>query len=217
MKKIGIIGSGDVGRSLGKGFIKYGYQVMLGTGNPQKEKVQEWLKTQGSNASVGSFTDTAAFGDILVLAVTGRIAGEVVKQLNPIHTAGKTFIDATNPIAEKPPVNGVIPFFTDLNESLMEQLQKLAPNANFVKAFNSVGNAFMVDPAFPGGKPSMFICGNNEGAKQDVTAILTQFGWETEDMGMMESARAIEPLCILWCIPGMNKGQWTHAFKLLKM
>jgi predicted dinucleotide-binding enzyme len=114
-------------------------------------------------------------------------------------------------------VNGVIKFFTDLNESLLEKLQKNYPEINFVKAFNSVGNAFMVTPQFPGGKPTMFICGNDAAAKSAVQKILDQFGWETEDMGAMEAARAIEPLCMLWCIPGFTRNQWAHAFKLLKL
>lgn len=112
-------------------------------------------------------------------------------------------------------MNGVLRFFTDINNSLMEQLQLEFPHAKFVKAFNSVGNAFMVNPQFKGGKPTMFICGNDDAAKRTVTIILNQFGWETADMGKVESARAIEPLCMLWCIPGLLRNQWLHAFKLL--
>jgi hypothetical protein len=98
----------------------------------------------------------------------------------------------------------------------MEMLQKSAPEVNLVKAFSCVGNAFMVNPQFAGGKPSMFICGNNEKAKGIVRGVLTQFGWETEDMGGVEAARAIEPLCMLWCIPGLKHDQWNHAFKLIR-
>jgi predicted dinucleotide-binding enzyme len=97
----------------------------------------------------------------------------------------------------------------------MEELQSAFPDANFVKAFNSVGNVFMVNPKFES-KPTMFICGNNAGAKKEVIHILDLFGWETADMGAAEAARAIEPLCILWCIPGFLENKWTHAFKLLK-
>jgi predicted dinucleotide-binding enzyme len=98
----------------------------------------------------------------------------------------------------------------------MEQLQRQYPRTRFVKAFSSVSSARMVNPRFEGGKPSMFICGNDDDAKQVVTGILEQFGWETEDMGAVEAARAIEPLCMLYCILGFNRDQWTHAFKLLK-
>jgi 8-hydroxy-5-deazaflavin:NADPH oxidoreductase len=124
-------------------------------------------------------------------------------------------IDACNPIEDAPPENGVLRFFTDINDSLMEQLQRLFRDAHFVKAFNSVGAPCMVNPQFAGGKPTMFICGNNEGAKKQVAQINEQFGWETADMGAAESARAIEPLCMLWCIPGFVRNDWTHAFKLL--
>ncbi|HRG92864.1 MAG TPA: DNA-binding protein, partial [Chitinophagaceae bacterium] len=120
------------------------------------------------------------------------------------------------PIAAVPPEEGVLKYFTSLEDSLMERLQKIIPDAKLVKAFNSVGNAFMYKPAFKDGVPTMFICGNDAAAKHTVTGILSRFGWETEDMGAAVSARAIEPLCILWCIPGFTKNQWSHAFKLLK-
>jgi predicted dinucleotide-binding enzyme len=126
-------------------------------------------------------------------------------------------MDATNPIADAPPQNGVLRFFTDLDESLMERLQRQAPDAHFVKVFSCVGNAFMVNPAFPGGPPTMFICGNDAGAKAEVRTVLGQFGWDTADMGTAEAARAIEPLCMLWCIPGFRQNSWAHAFKLLRL
>jgi predicted dinucleotide-binding enzyme len=126
-------------------------------------------------------------------------------------------VDVTNPIRDdRPPVHGVLPFFTTLDESLMERLQKRVPEARFVKAFSCVGNAQMVDPRIPGGPPTMFICGNDAGAKAEVRAILDRFGWDTEDLGAAEAARAIEPLCILWCIPGFNRNSWGHALKLLR-
>lgn len=215
MKKVGIIGSGVVGQTLANGFLKYGYEVKVGTGNAGK--LADWKAKAGAKASVGSFSEAAAFGDVVVLAVKGSAAMNALERIGPAALSGKTVIDATNPIAEVPPVNGVLKFFTNFDESLMERLQNASPAANFVKAFSCVGNAFMVDPKFPGGKPSMFICGNNDQAKAEVKSVLDQFGWETEDMGKAESARAIEPLCILWCIPGMQRNQWTHAFKLLKM
>ena len=151
-----------------------------------------------------------------MVEVKGTIAKEVLQGVSVGSLDGKAIIDATNPIADKQPVNGVLKFFTSLDKSLMEELQSLVPKANFVKAFNSVGNAFMVNPDFNGIKPSMFICGNNEDAKKEVSKIVESFGFEVEDMGKVESARAIEPLCMLWCIPGFLKNEWSHAFKLLK-
>jgi len=130
--------------------------------------------------------------------------------------AGKVVIDTTNPIASSPPVHGVLRYFTTLEESLMERLQRRVPSARFVKAFSVVGNALMVNPKLPGGPPTMFICGNDDAAKRDVTAILDTFGWLTEDLGAVEAARAIEPLCILWCIPGFQGRGRAHALKMLR-
>ncbi|MCK7526159.1 MAG: NAD(P)-binding domain-containing protein [Ignavibacteriales bacterium] len=212
--KVGILGSGIVGQTLGSGFIKYGHQVKIGTSNPNK--LNDWIKSSGTNASVGSFADAASFGEIIVLAVKGTAAMNVLEKAGSNNLADKTIIDATNPIEEVPPVNGVLKFFTDQNYSLMEQLQNNYPESNFVKAFSCVGNSSMVDPDFGGQKPTMFIAGNNDDSKNVVKKILDTFGWEVEDMGKAEAARAIEPLCILWCIPGFLQNRWTHAFKLLK-
>jgi 8-hydroxy-5-deazaflavin:NADPH oxidoreductase len=212
--KIGILGSGIVGKTLAAGFLKHGYEVTVGTREPAK--LTEW-QTKNPKAKIASFEETARQAEIVVLACKGHAATDVLALAGHHHLAKKTIIDATNPIDEKsPPVNGVLNFFTDLRSSLMERLQSQAPDANFVKAFSCVGNAYMIDPKFEDGKPTMFICGNSDEAKKQVTHILTQFGWETEDMGKAEGARAIEPLCILWCIPGMLRNQWSHAFKLLK-
>ena len=213
MKKIGIIGSGIVANTLGAGLIKHGFQVMLGTRDTQKLSV--WLQSDGSGANVGSASEAAAFGELIILAVKGTAAIMALESINQEALDRKTIMDATNPIADSPPEKGVLQFFTGPNDSLMEQLQANFPKANFVKAFNSVGSAKMVNPSFDS-KPTMFICGNNAGAKSAVTEINSILGWETEDMGGVEAARAIEPICILWCIPGFLNNQWTHAFKLLK-
>lgn len=213
---IGIIGSGIVGRVLGSAFLKEGHQVMLGTRDTNKPDVVTWL-AENNGARAGSFPDTAAFGELIVLAISGDIAVQAIGICGIDRFDGKVIIDATNPIDHtRPPVNGVLPYFTSMDESLMERLQKILPKARLVKAFNSVGNAYMYKPDFGGEKPTMFICGNDEEAKKTVTGILDSFGWETEDMGKAEAARPIESLCVLWCIPGIIRGQWTHAFRLLK-
>ncbi|MBM2817349.1 MAG: DNA-binding protein [Ignavibacteria bacterium] len=213
-KKIGIIGSGMVAKTLGAGFLKLGYDVMLGT--RQASKLDEWLSGGGTGAKVGSFSETASFGDILVLSAKGNAAIEALQLAGSVNLSGKTIIDTTNPIADAPPENGVLKFFTTFDMSLMEQLQSTFPDANFVKSFSCVGSPFMVNPGFES-KPTMFICGNNDDSKAEVKEILVQFGWEIADMGKAEAARAIEPLCMLWCIPGLLKNEWMHAFKLLKM
>ncbi len=210
--KVGILGSGDVAKVLGGGFLKHGHDVMMGTRS--KGKLVDWEK-QNPKGRVGGFADAAKFADLVVLAVKGTAAMEALRAAGADHLAGKPVIDATNPITDAPPSNGVLKFFTSLDESLMERLQREFPKARFVKGFNSVGNACMVNPQFKGGRPTMFICGNDDAAKKSVTGILEQFGWETADMGKAEAARAIEPLCMLWCIPGLLRNDWRHAFKLL--
>jgi predicted dinucleotide-binding enzyme len=208
---VGILGSGDVAKALGAGFLKHGHAVMLGTRDAAK--LAEW-KGKHPAAKIGPFAEAAAFGEILVLAVKGSNALDALR-LAGTGVNGKVVMDTTNPIAAAPPVNGVLRFFTSLDESLMERLQRAHPDVRFVKAFSSVGNARMVNPAYAAGRPTMFICGNDAAAKTAVTGVLEQFGWETLDLGGVEAARAIEPLCILWCIPGFLRNEWTHAFKVL--
>jgi 8-hydroxy-5-deazaflavin:NADPH oxidoreductase len=214
--KIGIIGSGDVGRILGKAFASEGHQVMLGTRDIKKEAVVKWL-AENKRTQAGSFTDAAKFGEIILLATAGDITEKVIESAGINNFDNKVVIDATNPIDHtKAPVNGVLQYFTAAEESLMEKLQKILPKANVVKAFNSVGSGLMYKPDFGITKPTMFICGNDDTAKKTVTEILDVFGWETEDMGKANAAGAIEALCILWCLPGFIKNDWVHAFKLLK-
>jgi predicted dinucleotide-binding enzyme len=212
--KVSVIGSGPVGEVLSNGFLNYGYTVLRASREPKK--LDGWKTRAGAKASTGTFQDATRFSDFIILAVKGSAAEDVVLQLGPDALSGKTIIDVTNPISDRAPVNGVLSYFTTLEESLMERLQKLAPQAHFVKAFNSVGNQWMVNPDFGGTKPTMFFCGNNETAKNQVREVLAQFGWDPEDMGAVEAARAIEPLCILWCIPGFLHNEWTHSFKMLK-
>lgn len=213
MAKVGILGSGDVGKTLAKGFLKHGYQVAIGTDHA--EKLAEF-KRENPQIETVTFEQAAQSGDIVVLCVKGTIAEKIIEKVKR-HLSGKTVIDTTNPIADAPPENGVLKYFTSLEESLMERLQKIAPDAQFVKAFNSIGSALIINPDFRDNtKPTMFICGNNDDAKKKVYEILEKFGFEIEDMGKAESARAIEPLCMLWCIPGFLRNEWAHAFKLLK-
>jgi predicted dinucleotide-binding enzyme len=211
--KVGIIGSGVVAETLASGFLKHGHQVLLGTRSV--DKLADWAGSHPSGR-VGSMAEAATFGELVVLAVKGRVALDALRLAGESNLAGKVVIDATNPIDDQPPQNGLLRFFTSLDESLMERLQRACPKARLVKAFNSVGNNLMVNPELSGGRPSMFICGNDDAAKQQVRNILDQFGWDTEDMGGVESARAIEPLCILWCIPVFLRNDGTHAFKVLR-
>lgn len=212
-KRVGVLGSGQVAQVLAAGFKKHGHEVRIGSREAGK------LAEFGAKSGVGhgTFAEVAAFGEILVLAVKGTAALSALSLAGDANLAGKIVIDTTNPIADEPPQNGILRYFTGPNDSLMERLQAAHPAARFVKAWSSVGNAFMVNPSLPGGPPTMFICGNDAAAKAEVTAVLHVFGWGAEDIGGVEGARAIEPLCQLWCAPGLQRNQWTHAFKLLKL
>ncbi len=214
--KIGILGSGAVGQSLGKGFAELGYEVMLGTRDPNKPKVQEWLTKTGKGVKAGTFEETAKFGEILVLCSLFRAVEDIIKLAGKDNFKGKIVIDTTNPIADAPPVNGVLKYTTGSRESAGELIQKWLPDSYIVKAFNSVGSGFMFMPKFEEGQPTMFICGNDAEAKKKVSQILTDFGWDVMDSGSIEASNALEGLCIIWCARGFLEGNWNHAFKLLK-
>jgi predicted dinucleotide-binding enzyme len=211
MTSIGVIGSGMVGQTLAAGFAKHGHVVTIGSRTPAK--LAEWAES-APGVKVGHFTD-AARADIVILAVQGGAAAEALEVAGLAALAGKVVIDTCNPIAGAP-VNGILPYFTGPNDALMQRLQALAPDVRFVKAFSCVGSGLMIDPALPGGRPTMFICGNDAAAKGAVTELLAEVGWDTEDVGGVEGAGPIEALCQLWCAPGFLRNDWMHAFKVLK-
>ena len=213
MKKIGILGSGIVGETLGNGFLAHGHPVMRGSREPAK--LEAWKSAAKGEAAVGTTAQTAQWADIIVLAVKGTGAEQAIEDAGLANLSGKLVIDATNPIADTPPKNGALTYFTGANESLIGRLQAKAPDAKFVKAWNSVGNVLMVNPKLDT-TPSMFICGNDAGAKQEASEILMKFGWEAIDVGGVELGYAIEALCILWCAPGFLRNDWVHALKYLK-
>lgn len=211
MEKVGILGSAVVGQTLAQGFKAHGYQVRIGSRSPAKLA----SFTESSGIPAGTFEEVGAWGELLVLAVHGTAAESALGLAGAANHRGKVVIDTTNPIAQEPPLDGVVKFFTGPNNSLLERLQAAFPETRLVKAFNSVGSARMVNPVFAGGRPTMFFCGNDAEAKAAVAEILETFGWEPADMGTAVAARAIEPLCQLWCIPGFRENRWTHAFKVL--
>ena len=212
MHRFGVLGSGVVAKVLTAGLKRHGYDVQIGSRDAGKLAAF----AQETGVAAGTFAEVADAADVVVLAVKGTVASEALRLAGRDRLAGKVIIDTTNPIADAPPVDGVLPYFTGPNESLMERLQTEFPAARFVKAFNSVGNASMVNPSFAGGPPTMFYCGNDAGAKRVVAALLEAFGWQPADMGSAIAARAIEPLCQLWCIPAFREQRVGHAFKLLQ-
>jgi 8-hydroxy-5-deazaflavin:NADPH oxidoreductase len=211
-KRFGVLGSGDVGQVLAKGLAAAGYEVRIGSRTPGK--LAAFSKKTGIPSA--TFKDTAHWAQALVLSVKGTAALEAIELAGPKNVEGKLVIDTTDPITDDPPEDGVLRLFTGPNESLVERLQATHPNAKFVKAFNSVGADLMVHPALNGGPPTMFYCGNDAAAKAVVGKVLEQLGWEGADMGSAIAARAIEPLAVLWCIPGFREDQWDHAFRLLQ-
>lgn len=212
--KVGVLGTGDVGRALGRAFVTLGHEVRMGSRSAANEVAQAWAEEQGPRASVGTFAEAAAFGEVIVLATLGVANEAILGGIGPEPFRGKVVIDTTNPLdfsAGFPPKLAIAG-----SDSGGEQVQRLLPGAHVVKAFNTVGNAFMFRPDFPGGPPDMFICGDDEGAKRSVTALLRDFGWDTVDIGGIEGARYLEPMCIVWVLHGARSGEWNHAFKLLR-
>lgn len=208
--KIGIIGSGIVGQTLATGLDNEGHDVSLGTGTTSK--ISELTEALGGSIQVGTFEEVADTSEIVFLCVKGSVAEKVIHTLTQ-QIENKPVIDTTNPISDSEPVDGVPEYFTDQNESLMERLQSLAPKAQFVKAFNSVGSGMMIHPKLDT-TPTMFICGN-EAAKKRLRPVIESLGWEIKDLGAAAAARPIEDLCKLWCIPGFKDNHWQHAFKFL--
>jgi 8-hydroxy-5-deazaflavin:NADPH oxidoreductase len=214
MKKIriGILGSGDVAKALAKGFIALGHEVRLGTRTPSK--LAEWLGSAGERASVGTFAETAQFGDVLILATLGTGTEDAIRLAGIPNFAGKVVIDATNPLDFS---RGMPPsLFVGQTDSLGEIVQRLIPEARVVKAFNTAGNPLMVNPQFAEGRPDMFICGNDENAKKVVSQICDHFGWGVVDIGGIEGSRYLEPMCLVWVLYGVKRGAWNHAFKMVK-
>ncbi len=210
--KIGILGSGDVGKALGRGFVSRGHEVKIGSRDPKK--LEGWVKETGAKASAGTFAEAAKFGDLVVLATLWSGTESAIGLAGKESFKGKIVIDATNPLQMNP--NGPPSLAVGHTDSGGEQVQRWLPDAKVVKCFNIVGNAHMVDPSFPGGPPDMFIAGNDADAKAKVSEICKSFGWPTIDMGGIEGARLLEPMCIAWVLYAIKNKTWNHAFKMLR-
>jgi len=211
---IGILGSGEVGQRLGGGFIELGHRVKIGTRDPSQEKIKEWIKKSGDSASAGTFSQAAAYGQLIVVATSWNGTLEAIRMCDPKDLVDKTVIDVTNPLDFS--AEGLPKLAVGYTDSAGEIIQRLLPEANVVKAFNTVGNPHMVHPEFPNGPPTMFICGNNDNAKKTViNEFLTKFGWESIDIGGIEGSRLLEPMAMLWITHYFQTNNGNHAFKLL--
>jgi predicted dinucleotide-binding enzyme len=212
--QVGILGTGDVGKALGKGFVTLGHDVKMGSRQAKNEKALAWANEMGTKASAGTFADAASFGEVIVLATLGVANESALRTAGPDKLRGKVVIDATNPLdfsGGMPPKLAV-----SGNDSAGERVQRLLPESHVVKAFNTVGNAFMFRPDFPGGPPDMFIAGNNEDAKKRVSGILKEFGWGVVDLGGIESSRYLEAMCMVWVLSAIRSNNWNQAFRLLR-
>ena len=212
--RIGILGTGDVGQALGKAFVALGHEVKMGSRNVNNEKMQKWAKSQGAKASTGTFSDAATYGDLVVVATLGLATEEALNQAGPKNFAGKIVMDVTNPLDMTG--GNTLKLTIGLNDSLGERVQRMLPQARVVKAFNTVGNNLMFRPDLPGGPPDMFIAGNDDRSKRQVAELLQEFGWGTVDVGNIEAARYLEPMCMVWLAYGMRTGTYNHAFKMLR-
>lgn len=213
-KRIGILGTGDVGQALGTGFLSLGCEVKMGSREANNEKAKGWAEKQGAKASFGTFTEAAQFGEILVLATLGSATIHAIELAGVSHFDGKVVMDTTNPLTfsnDQPPQ-----LFVGHTDSLGEQVQRKLPLAHVVKAFNTVGNAHMVHPQFKDGPPDMFLGGNDADAKKVISELCQEFGWNSMDLGGIQTARLLEPMCLVWVYCAIRMGSWNHAFKLLK-
>ena len=212
--KVGILGTGAVGRALGTGFAEAGHDVMLGSRDAANAKARAWVATTGTRASAGTFAQAAAFGEVIVLATLWSGTENAMKLAGPLAIGGKVVMDVTNPLvfsSDAPPAMAL-----GHRDSGGQRVQRLLPKARVVKVFNTVGTAHMVNPEFPGGPPDMFICGNDDEAKQIVTDLCKRFGWPTIDIGGMEDAQLLEAMYRVWVLYGLRTGGWNHAFKMLR-
>ena len=212
--RVGVLGTGEVGRRLAAGFRSRGHEVMIGARDLSKIELGEWLSADGAGIEAGTFAEAAAYGNLLALAVLGIAAEGAIAAAGPENFSGKVVIDAMNPLDFS---GGFPPKLSITGEdSLGERIQRMLPDAKVVKAFNTIGNPYFVDPSFSEGKPTMLIAGNDEGAKRTVADVLADFGWsDTVDIGGIEGARELEAICIVWVKIGGARGSWEHGFKLL--
>jgi len=212
--KIGVLGTGDVGKALGKAFVTLGHEVKMGAREAGNEKAAAWAKEMGPKASAGTFADAAAFGDLVVLATLGVANESALAAAGPDRLRGKIVIDTTNPLdfsGGMPPKLAV-----SGNDSGGERVQRQLPGAKVVKAFNTVGNASMFRPDLPGGPPDMFIAGDDAEAKKTVGGVVKDFGFNVIDVGGIEASRYLEPMCIVWVLSAVGGNHWSQAFKLLR-
>ena len=196
--KIAILGAGNVGGTLGKGWVNKGHQVFFGVRQPNDEKTQNLLQDIGSNARAGTNEDAIAFSNIIVLALPWQV---VQKVLEAVDVSDKIIIDATNPLT--PDFSGLeIGFDT----SGAEKVAQWAKGAKVFKSFNQTGWENMANPVYEGKATVMLVCGDDEEAKKTVLQLVEDIGFEAIDAGKLEVARLIEPFGMTWIHLAFKQG-----------
>jgi len=212
--KVGILGGGEVGRSLGRGFAAHGHDVMISSRDPDKPELKEWRREAGARGAVGTYAQAAKHGEVLVLCPMGAAAEATIDAAGPRNFDGKVVIDVTNPLDFS---GGAPGLFVGTTDSLGERIQRTLPKAKVVKCFNIVNNRTMIHPGMKEGLPDMLICGNDDGAKRQVAGFLKELGWgEPVDVGGIDGARWLEALTALWVRAATAIGSWSIAFKVLR-
>jgi 8-hydroxy-5-deazaflavin:NADPH oxidoreductase len=208
--RMGILGSGDVGKALARGFVSRGHDVIIGSREPAK--LMDFVR-EHPPARSGTNEEAARHGEIIVIATAFDGAKSAIDLAGVQSFAGKVVIDVTNPLRFE---QGTLSLSIGFDTSAGEQVQRWLPDAKVVKAFNTVGNNLFVDPALPGGPPTMFIAGNDDGAKRAVGDIATAFGWDVFDAGGIEASRYLEPMAMVWIEHAFRTKTRDHAFKILR-
>ena len=208
--KIGIIGSGSVGGTLGARWAKGGHQVVFGSRNPGAEDMQHLLARAGSNARAATLQEAVKSSDVLLLATPWPATKEIVQGLGDL--TGKVLIDAVNPLF--PDLSGLT---LGTTTSAAEQVAAWARGAKVVKAFNTIGSNIMENAAFGAEKPVLFYCGDDAGAKGQVKQLAGELGFDGVDAGPLTQARLLEPFALLWISLAFKAGLGREfAFKLLR-
>ncbi len=213
MVHVGILGSGPVGQTLAKGFLRLGYEVKIGTRDAGKLK--DWLEGDGKGATTGSPGEAATFGDMIVLAASWNGVENILSLAGADNMAGKVLIDVTNPLdfSKGPPPRPALAYPSSAGEAV----QNWVPKARVVKAFNILTASNMIDARLQEGVADLFIAGNDPAAKAEVAALASAWNWNSvNDMGDISQAYWVESLAMIWIQFGFHHNHWTHAFKLLK-
>jgi predicted dinucleotide-binding enzyme len=195
--KIGVLGTGMVGRTIATKLVELGHEVMMGSRTATNESAAEWVAAAGEGASQGTFADAAAHGELLFNCTNGAASLDAIGAVRPEDLAGKVLVDVSNPLdSQRPPG-----LFVASSDSLAERIQRAFPEARVVKTLNTVNCEVMVDPGKVPGEHDVFVCGNDDAAKATVVELVRSFGWPAEhvvDLGDLSAARGTEAYLLLW-------------------